>query len=259
MNDQQRNSTGLPSMARAIKLLSFILLLALASVIRAQSPLTTCATVDLDGPSEVDPGAQVIFKIRITGPVHTTKPEFKWTVSAGTITTGQGTQEITVDTVGLGGQDITATAELSGAPLGCKASFSITTQVKPPPIVCFRPFDEYGDIRFEDEKARLDNFAIQITNEPLAIGQILMFAGRETYEDEAAERLARAKSYMVNVRGVDQNRILTNDCGFRGDLSIRLVMIPAGIAPLTCDDSLQVPFAEVKFTKPRPKSSKNRR
>lgn len=246
-------------MIKTIQVVLGFLVLTLAAVGRAQSPLTTCATVDLDGPSEAEPGTQVVFKIRITGPIHTTRPDFNWTVSAGTITTGQGTQEITVDTVGLGGQEITVTAELSGAPPGCKASFSRTTQVKPPPIVCFRPFDEYGDIRFEDEKARLDNFAIQITNDPLSIGQLLMFAGRETYKDEAAERLARAKSYIVNVRGVDQNRILTNDCGFREDLSIRLIIVPAGIAPLTCDDSFQVPFSEVKFTKQRPKSSKNRR
>ena len=27
-------------------------------------------------------------------------------------------------------------------------------------------FDEYGNIRFNDEKARLDNYAIQLQNEP---------------------------------------------------------------------------------------------
>ena len=85
-----------------------------------------------------------------------------------------------------------------------------------------------------------------------------MFAGRETFKDETAERLARAKSYMVDVRNVDENRILTNDCGFREDLSIQLVIIPAGIAPLTCDDHAQIPFSEVRFTKPRPKSSTKR-
>ena len=35
------------------------------------------------------------------GMLHTTKPEFKWTVSVGTITQGQGTDEITVNTAGL--------------------------------------------------------------------------------------------------------------------------------------------------------------
>ena len=31
-------------------------------------------------------------------------------------------------------------------------------------------FDEYGNIKFNDEKARLDNYAIQLQNEPGAQG-----------------------------------------------------------------------------------------
>src|ERR1041385_6371258 len=109
-------------MVRAIQILFIVLLLALASVVRAQ----TCGTIDVDGPTEVEPGAPIMFKAKITGTIQMTKPEFKWTVSAGEITRGQNTEEITVDTVGLGGQDVVATVELSGAP-GCKASR--TTQV----------------------------------------------------------------------------------------------------------------------------------
>src|SRR5215212_833034 len=240
----------LPLMFRSVHILSIVLLLASASVIRAQTPLT-CGTVTIDGPSEVEQGAPVVFKAKITGMIYPTKPEFKWKLSAGTITTGQGTEEIVVDSTGLGGQVVTVTVELSGVPQGCKAA-SRATQVKGPAIVCFFRFDEYGDLRFEDEKARLDNFAIQISKEPLSTGQILMVAGQETFENETRERLARAKSYLVNVRGMDPNRILTVDCGFTHDLSLRLFIIPAGVAPLTCDDSIEIPFSEVKFTKPRP-------
>jgi hypothetical protein len=223
----------------------------------AQSPLTPCATVTVSGLSEVEPGTMLVFDARMTGPIHTTKPEFKWTVSAGTIKSGQGTEVIVVDTVGLGGQEVTATAELTGASPGCKASASSTTKVKPP-IVCNFPFDQYGDIEFEDEKARLDNFAIQIANEPLATGQIIMFAGRETFRNEAAERLARAKSYLMDVRQIDRNRIITTDCGFSEALRITLLVVPAGASALTCDTYSAIPFSEVKFTKPHPKSPKKR-
>jgi len=244
-------------MVRSAHILSIVLLLASASVIRAQTPLT-CGTVTIDGPSEVEQGTPMVFKAKITGMIHPTKPEFKWKLSAGTITTGQGTEEIVVDSTGLGGQVVTATVELSGVPQGCKAA-SRATQVKGPAIACFLPFDRYGDLRFEDEKARLDNFAIQISNEPLSIGQILMAAGQETFENETRDRLARAKSYLVNVRGIDPNRILTLDCGFTHELNIQLSIFPAGVFPLTCDDSIEIPFSEVKFTKSRPKSSKRRR
>ena len=71
-------------MVRVIQILGVLLLLALASVVGAQTPLTQCVSVDIEGPSEVEPNMPAMFKARITGPTAT--PEFKWTVSAGEIT-----------------------------------------------------------------------------------------------------------------------------------------------------------------------------
>jgi hypothetical protein len=244
-------------MVRPISI-AFVLLLALASVVRAQTPVAACATLDIDGPTEVDPGTEVVFKAKLTGTIHTTKPEFKWTVSAGTITEGQGTDEISVDSTGLGGVEITATVELSGAPPGCKGS-SRTTQVKVPPMVCGIAFDEYGDISFEDEKARLDNFAIQLMNFPDSSGIILMTAGQVTFKNESFERLARAKSYLAKVRSIDRARIVTLDCGFTQELNIIMWTIQPGIIPPSCDIFTTIPVSDVKFTKRRPKSSKSRR
>ena len=115
-----------------------------------------------------------------------------------------------------------------------------------------------GDLRFEDEKARLDNFAIHLSEEPLATGYILLSAGRETYKGEARERLDRARSYLIRVRGVDQNRLVTVDCGFSTDLTFRLYIAPAWMAIPGCINS-DVQLTEVKFTKRRPKSSKKTR
>src|SRR6185369_1672753 len=235
-------------------LLIVALCLLLLGVVRAQTPLA-CGIADIEGPSEVEAGMQILFKAKIIGMAHTT-PEFKWTVSAGTITSGQGTQEIVVDSIGLGGVDVIATVELAGVPLGCKVSASKTTQVKPERFVWGLPFDEYGDISFEDEKARLDNFAIQLANEPLLRGQILMSAGQETFKNETRERLARARSYLVNVRHVDPNRLATHDCGFAKDLRIRLMLATVGVPPAICDESQVIPLSEVKFTKRRPRPSK---
>jgi len=41
-----------------------------------------------------------------------------------------------------------------------------------------RQFDEFGDINCEDEMARLDNFAIQLQNEPAAKGVMIFYGGR---------------------------------------------------------------------------------
>ena len=39
-------------------------------------------------------------------------------------------------------------------------------------------FDEFGDIKCEDEYARLDNFAIQLQNDPQSKGAIMVFTGK---------------------------------------------------------------------------------
>ena len=245
-------------MGRSIQILSVFLMLTLGSVVSAQTT-PACGIVGIEGPSQVEPGTTLQLKVKTTGMLHTTKPEFKWKVSAGTIVGGQGTDQISVDMVGLGGQEVTVTVELSGATLGCNGLASITTQVEPPSFGCGRAFDEYGEIEFEDEEARVDNFAIQISNELLSSGYIFMSAGQKTFENEAAEHLDRIKSYLVNVRDIDSNRVVTVDCGFTPDLRVTLRIVPPGVSPPQCDNYADIPFSEVKFTKPRPKAWKKRR
>ena len=237
-----------------IQILSVVFFLALASSARAQAP---CGIVELDGPSQVDLGASIVLKAKTTM-LNTTKPEFKWTLSVGTITSGHGTEEISVDTAGLGGQIVTATVELPGAPAGCSKSATRKVQVKPsPPTEC--AFDSYGDIKFEDEQARLDNLAIQLINVPLSSGYIMMSAGQVTFENEAEDRLRRAKSYLTDVRGSDPNRIVTVDCGFSQELTTQLWIVPIGANPPACRSWLEIPFSQVTFTKPRPRPSKKPR
>lgn len=242
-------------MGRFTPILSVCLLLTLASAAKGQTPVT-CGIIDIDGPSEVAPDTPLVLKAKVTSLLHTSKPEFKWTVSAGTIMKGQGTDEITVDTDGLRGVELVATVELSGAPLGCKASASRTTYLETAAIACGMPFDRYGDIKFEDEKARLDNFSIQLSHELLATGYIVMWVGRETFEGEAAERLARARSYLSQVGNIDPIRVVTVDCGFSDELRIHLRILPLGVTFTECDSVIQIPLTEVRFTKKRPKASK---
>lgn len=42
-----------------------------------------------------------------------------------------------------------------------------------------RPFDEYGRRCFEDEKARLDSFAIELINNRKSIGDIIVYDGKQ--------------------------------------------------------------------------------
>ena len=119
------------------------------------------------------------------------------------------------------------------------------------------PFDQYGDIRFEDEKARLDNFAIQLFNYKGATGYILAYAGKQTYQGEAAERLLRAKNYLVKVREMDPARIITIDGGYQQEFSVSLIIAPPGAAAPSAMPGLSP--AEIERTKTRPRDLAKRK
>ncbi|HEX6717193.1 MAG TPA: Ig-like domain-containing protein, partial [Pyrinomonadaceae bacterium] len=118
-------------------------------------PPPPCPTVSVSCPSDIEAGQPITFTASLAGETGGATPTYNWSVSAGTISSGQGTSTITVDTAGIGGQSVTATVNIGGLDPSCNATASCTTAVKPPPQPP-RKFDEYGNIRFNDEKARLD-------------------------------------------------------------------------------------------------------
>jgi hypothetical protein len=211
--------------------------------------IAPCPTVNVTCPDSVDAGAPITFTANVTGGDPNLTPTFNWSVSAGTISSGQGTSSITVDTTGIGGQTVTATVEIGGVEPTCTRTASCSTSVRTPPSLP-RKFDTYGNIKFNDEKARLDNYAIQLQNEPGSQGYIIVY-GSCTGEGQA--RADRAKDYLVNTRGIDAGRIVTVDGGCRSELSVELWIVPSGSTPPTADTTGAVePCPDCKVTrKPR--------
>jgi hypothetical protein len=76
------------------------------------------------------------------------------------------------------------------------------------PMVPDSPFDQYGTISWEDEQARLDNFAIQLQHWEKLIGNILVVETVGGCPGEAQARAIRAKRYLVEHRGVANNRLI---------------------------------------------------
>jgi hypothetical protein len=196
-------------------------------------PPPPCPTVTVSCPDAVDVGQAVTFTASVTGGPEGFAPTYNWSVSAGTITSGQGTSSITVDTAGLGGQTVTATVSLGGADPSCSTTNSCSTQVRPPKPEP-RKFDEYGNIRFNDEKARLDNYAIQLQNEPGSTATIIVFG---SCAGEGQTRGDRAKDYLVNTRGIEAGRITVVDGGCRADLTVQLWVVPQGADQPVVDTS----------------------
>jgi len=118
-------------------------------------------------------------------------------------------------------------------------------------------FDEYGNIRFNDEKARLDNYAIQLQNAPTDQGYIVAYG---SCAGEAQARADRAKDYLVNTRGIDAGRIVTIDGGCRADLAVELWIVPTGATPPAAStDNIISPCPQCKKPAPRRRTRRGRR
>src|SRR4029077_19563748 len=224
-----------------------VFLLATFIVSTAQSS-DRCQILSVESSAQADAGTSIVFSAKLNTVVPTPKPEFKWQITAGTIVAGEGTSSITVDTSGLGGQSIEATVSVSGISTLCSTSATQSVAVLSPPP-CGMAFDEYGHIRFAYEKARLDNFAVQLFNYKDATGYILAYAGKQTYNSEASERLLRAKNYLVRVRHMDPARIITIDGGYQEEFIVTLIVVPPGVTPPLATPTLSP--AEIELTKPR--------
>ncbi|HYG81792.1 MAG TPA: hypothetical protein VD861_15450 [Pyrinomonadaceae bacterium] len=194
-----------------LKFLTAVLLLLTpaAAVCQEGAPATVaqegCPRIEVMCPTEMlEQGTPMTVSAQVSGGDPNAQFTFNWSLSAGTITSGQGTPTITVDTTGLGGQNIKLTLEVGGLPESCAKVGSCEAGVKLPPLVP-HPLDRYRSLKFSDEKARLDNFAIAIQQEPTLRGYILVYAG-EGDRPELRRRAKRIRSYLTNRRGVDAGR-----------------------------------------------------
>src|SRR5882724_2845447 len=101
------------------------------------------------------------------------------------------------------------------------------------PVSPISKFDEFGDIKCEDEYARLDNFAIQLQHEPQAKGVIIFyggktFRGRLPKRGEAEARAARLKPYLVRRRGIPASQIIVINGGYAEEWIAQLWIVPLG-------------------------------
>lgn len=94
-----------------------------------------------------------------------------------------------------------------------------------------QPFDSFGALKSDDAGARMDNFAIQLQNNPEMDGYIIVY-GTEGDGNGAANFIFRSLTdYLINTRGIERERIKTIYGGRYekvNDVSIELWVIPRG-------------------------------
>lgn len=170
------------------------------------SPCECPTTFDVSGGGVVPAGTPMNFTANVSGGTAT-NITYNWTVSAGTIESGQGTPSITVNTSGLSdGTNITATVELGGDLCDtCTRTNSETGSiaVRPQP----RLFDEFGKLPDDEVKARIQNLYVELGNNPGSQGYIINYGtdreitARERQIRKAIDFLKLDPSRVTLVRG----------------------------------------------------------
>src|SRR5262245_23170683 len=89
-----------------------------------------------------------------------------------------------------------------------------------------RKFDEWHDIPFSDEKARLDNAALQLRRDRGYIIYLVIYAGKNACVGEAQARGMRAKNYLVRKRHVSPQQVIWIDGGYQDTVTTEVWVWP---------------------------------
>lgn len=187
-----------------------------------------CPNVSVTGATYIPtPSGPLSFKAVVSVNNSKVSPTFFWMVSKGRIVSGQGTDTIAVELPQGASGEVSAKAEVHGYSLECPAESS-SDHTKTTVGVSHLKLDEFGNINSEDTKARLDNFVVELQNDPTLQAYLVVYGGRFGPRGQAARRAEQLKTYMVQTRGFDPARIKTVVGGFRSELSGELWLSPLG-------------------------------
>jgi PEGA domain len=201
------------------------------------APKSPCPyPVNVSAPGSVNDGDIITFSADVTYG-GSSALNYTWTVSppAARIARGAGTSTIDVDTTGLGKQKVTAilVVDDGSGERSCRQTAQASTDVLTPALPPNEPrkFDEFPNLAFDDQKARLDNLAIQMQNEPTAQGYIIIYAGRNSRPGTAERLSARASEYLTRERGLDPSRFTIVNGGYRESDYFEIWIVPQGATP----------------------------
>lgn len=194
--------------------------------------------VNVSAPASVNDGDVITFTSDVSYS-GTAALNYTWTVSPASarIVSGAGTPTIMVDSSGLGKQKVEAilVVDDGSGESTCRQTAQAVTNVNPipPPEVKHTCFDCFPFTAFDDTKARLDNLAIELQNNPTSTGYIIVYSGTNSRAGQADRLIARAKDYLVTTRGIDASRLTVINGGYRDTDYFELWVVPQGAQPPT--------------------------
>lgn len=213
----------------AILLLNFSHQTSFVSAQQKPPAKADCPVTKVTCPDTVYINDKLVMTANVSGGDSNVTPTYNWSVSAGAIESGQGTSTIDISTKDLSdSQTITATVELGGYSRECgyaQTAASCTTSVMKKAEA--RKLDEYGKLLPKDENERLDKFTMELLMDPTAQAYLIAYGGRLSRAGDAQRAADKAKGYLVSRRGLDRDRIVTIDGGYREQPAVELWLVPS--------------------------------
>jgi hypothetical protein len=184
---------------RTAALAIFISFLTTVQVYGQNAAAMACPTISVTGPAGiVDFGEIATFSAEVSGSLSNDL-KFEWTVSQGTIVSGENSLLLKVRIPDNDGR-IVATFTIKGLPQNCPNTLSETYSVPVEPRVNL--LDEYGVISLKEEKIRLKRAATELKKNPYS--QLYLIIYKHGSKRKVEQRITRLRDYM-KVLGLENN------------------------------------------------------
>ena len=192
-------------------------------------------------------GQHIFFLANIQGGDPKVRPEIVWNTSAGTLTQGQSTRRIEVDTTGAGAspeREIKADLWVGGYAPECQVQAYGSVKIIAPAT----KFGEFGEVDADTLKKNLEALTNYFSQSPDNL-YLIVYAGRNS-ERNYALTWARKIKENLTVAGLETRRVYAMDGGFREQPLFDFWIVPNGAEPPR--PAPTVKRSEIVFPKPTP-------
>ncbi|HJP93244.1 MAG TPA: hypothetical protein VJ875_14900 [Pyrinomonadaceae bacterium] len=192
--------------------------------------------VNVSAPKQVTDGEIITYNADVAYRGNSAlKYNWKISPSSARILSGAGSTTITVDSTGLGSQRVivTLTVDDGSSDPTCAQTAQAVSMIAPleKRAIVAQEFDECSNCAFDDQKARLDNLAVELQNDPTTRAYIIAYGGRTSPLAQVERLMTRARDYLTAQRGIDASRLVVVNGGFREKDSVELWIVPSGATP----------------------------
>lgn len=156
-----------------------------------------CPRISVTGPAGITvPGDKMMFAAKSDRGFPSTS-RFDWTVSAGSIESGQGTGTITVRIPSdLYSYKVEAIVQVIDTSTGCTETLTAKSTGETGPFICGLAPDDYPKLNRNDERARLLNAAHLWSQDPEYVLVFIIQVGADETVNNARRRAAFIQDFL---------------------------------------------------------------